>query len=121
MNILKQSRDNLSTEDKYNLCMSPEIEKLSNVKGQTISVGDWILYEDVKKNDNGQEKYETILSIRTEDGEVFATNSTTFQRAFDEMIDLFASSGETVKFVKVGTGTSKNGRDYITAIYANSL
>lgn len=119
MTILNQSSAEMSTETKYRLTMSPEIEKLSNVKGKVISIKNWIQYEDVKTKD-GEDKKETILSIETDLGEVFATNSVTFMDTFFDMLDLFESNNEFVKYVKIGTGTSKNGRDYITAIYAAS-
>lgn len=120
MEILKASKD-LSTEEKYFLTMSPEIEKMSNIKGQTLSIDSWVIYTDNKSTDVEEGKTETILSIKTTLGEVFATNSATFIKEFERIIDLFAGDGMPVNFVKVSGGTSKNGRDFITAVYANSL
>lgn len=47
MEILRASKD-LSTEEKYFLTMSPEIEKMSNIKGQTISIDSWVITQITK-------------------------------------------------------------------------
>ena len=120
MEILRAPKE-LSTEEKYFLTMSPEIEKMSNIKGQTISIDSWVIYTDNKSTDVEEGKTETILSIKTTLGEVFATNSATFIKEFERIIDLFAGDGMPVNYVKVAGGTSKSGRDFITAVYANSL
>lgn len=120
MEILRASKD-LSTEEKYFLTMSPEIEKMSNIKGQTLPIDCWVIYTDNKSTDEDEGKTETILSIKTTLGEVFATNSATFIKEFERIIDLFDGDGMVVNYVKVAGGTSKSGRDFITAVYANSL
>ena len=120
MEILRASKD-LTTEEKYFLTMSPEIEKMSEIKGQTISIDSWVIYTDNKSIDEDSGKIETILSIKTTLGEVFATNSATFIKEFERIIDLFTADNMPVNFVKVAGGTSKNGREFITAVYANSL
>lgn len=120
MEIVRASKE-LSTEEKYFLTMSPEIEKMSNIKGQTISIDSWVIYTDNKSTDVEEGKTETILSIKTTLGEVFATNSATFIKEFERIIDLFKSDNMDVNFIKVVGGTSKSGREFITAVYANSL
>lgn len=120
MEILRSSKE-LSTEEKYFLTMSPEIEKMSNIKGQTISIDSWVIYTDNKSTDAEEGKTETILSIKTTLGEVFATNSATFIKEFERIIDLFKSDNMDVNFIKVAGGTSKSGREFITAVYANGL
>lgn len=120
MEILRASKE-LSTEEKYFLTMSPEIEKMSNIKGQTLSIDSWVIYTDNKSTDAEEGKSETILSIKTTLGEVFATNSATFIKEFERIIDLFKSDNMDVNFIKVAGGTSKSGREFITAVYANGL
>lgn len=120
MEILKVSRE-MTTEDKYFLTMSPEIEKMSSIKGMVLEIDCWILYKDQKTDEDGKVEEETILSIRNTLGEVFATNSPTFIKEFERIIELFNDDGQEVKYIKVSSGTSKNGRDYITCVYTNSL
>lgn len=120
MEILRASKE-LTTEEKYFLTMSPEIEKMSNIKGQTIAIDSWVIYTDNKSTDAEEGKTETILSVKTTLGEVFATNSATFIKEFERIIDLFGGDGMPVNFVKVAGGTSKSGREFITAVYANGL
>lgn len=120
MEILNVSRE-MSTEDKYFLTMSPEIEKMSSIKGMVLEIDCWILYKDQKTDEDGKVEEETILSIRNTLGEVYATNSPTFIKEFERIIELFNDDGQEVKYIKVSSGTSKNGRDYITCVYTNSL
>lgn len=120
MEILDVSRE-MSTEDKYFLTMSPEIEKMSSIKGMVLEIDCWILYKDKKTDEDGKVEEETLLSIRNTLGEVFATNSPTFINEFERIIELFNDDGQEVKYIKVSSGTSKNGREYITCVYTNSL
>lgn len=120
MEIIRSSKE-LTTEEKYFLTMSPEIEKMSDIKGQTIGIESWVIYEDQKSMDPDSGKIERILSIKTPLGEVFATNSATFIREFERIIDLFSADGTPVNYVKIGGGTSKSGREFITAVYASAI
>jgi hypothetical protein len=61
----------------------------------------------------------TILSIVTPENEVFATNSPTFKEDFLKMQEMFADCGEEVHSVKVISGTSKAGREFITCVYVS--
>jgi len=114
MKIVKTSKE-LSTQERYFLTMAPGVQKMKDAVTQTIEVAAFCLYEDV----NSKDEQQTILSISTPENEVFATNSPTFIEDFFKMQDLFNECGETVKAVKVISGTSKAGREFITCVYAN--
>lgn len=108
MQILKMSRE-LSAAEVYKLTMSPEIQRMSDNVGAEIDVQSYCLYEDGVEDD-----VKTILSIMDADGKVFATNSSTFQREFLRMEDLFNQMGCDLPVIKVCNGISKSGRDFIT-------
>lgn len=108
MQILKMSRE-LSAAEVYKLTMSPEIKRMSDNVGAEIDVQSYCLYEDGVEDD-----VKTILSIMDADGKVFATNSSTFQREFLRMEDLFNQMGCDLPVIKVCNGISKSGRDFIT-------
>ena len=110
MNVIK-STDGLTKRNIYDLTRSPEIKKMSENKGTIIDVDSYCLYQDV----NGKGDEVTILSIGAKDGTVYATNSQTAIKEFEYILDLM--DGEPFA-VRVMTGTSKNGREYITVALA---
>lgn len=114
--IIICSSDNLNTATKYALCMSGNAAKMETIKGQTIDVRAWALYEDTDKK-TGEMKQ--ILSIMDEENNVYATISMTFIDAFNRMLEFFESEGETVRAIKVLGGTSKAGRNFVTCTIAD--
>jgi hypothetical protein len=112
MTILKTSKD-LTTQDKYFLTMSPEVQKMADQKSQIIEISKWCIYSDLNKDD----KEQIILAIATPENEIFATNSTTFRADFERMIDIFDNDGEEVHSIKVISGFSKANREFITCVY----
>lgn len=114
MEILQTSAE-LTTEEKYLLTMNPEIQKMSDQVGQVLDLDKWLIYADVNEKDGAEQQ---ILSIMTGEGEVFATNSSTFINDFEKLIDLFRSNNETVTKVEIISGQSKAGRTFITCKYA---
>ena len=114
MKIVKSSKD-LSTSETYKMTMDAGIQKMREAVGSRLDIAAYCKYEDENKDGDTQ----TILSVMTDDGEVFATNSPTFIREFDRMVDLFKASGEDLRAIKVITGTSKAGREFITLTLAD--
>lgn len=109
MEITRTSSTELSKMDIYQMTKSPEIGKMKTAEGQTLDIAAWVEYKDTDKDGNEHE----VLSIKTADGDTFATNSATFIRAFNECLDIF---GGDFKRVKVASGVSHNGRTYLTAV-----
>lgn len=108
--IIREQKNVNSVADKYELTMNPCIRRMRDIEGETISFDSYIIYkEDEAAND--------ILSIRTTDGEVYATNSVTFITAFKDIETLFQGSEEEFNRLKVFGGDSKTGRHYITCVY----
>jgi hypothetical protein len=113
MKILVTSGE-LSTKDKYLLTMSPEVQKMKDQVTQVLEVKNWCIYEDV----NSKDELQTILSISTPEDEIYATNSKTFMEDFQKMNEVFNADGLKVNSIKVTSGTSKAGREFITCVYA---
>lgn len=113
MNILKKS-GNLTMAEMYRLTKSPDIAKMSSVKGQTLDIARFIVHEDTDQDGNSH----TIVAIETEQGECFATNSATFTRDFMDIVSMCEEAGEPLPTkVTVKAQTGKSGREYIQCVY----
>ncbi len=111
MTILNQSRD-LTKEETYFLSKAQNIRKMSSIKGQTVDIMIWIMYEDVNQKGEPQ----TIFSFMTPEREVYATNSQSFIRSFNDILDCFEK--EDIKRIQVVPGLSNAGREFLTCVYA---
>ena len=108
MEIIKQYPQDLSNRQAYKMMKSPEVKKMSDADGSVLEVAAWVKYTDVDQK-TGEVK--EILTLETVDGEMFGTVSNTFQREFNDIVEFF---GEDVGSIKVTSGTSKAGRNFIT-------
>lgn len=108
-----ESKGNLTAAEQYYLTVAPNIQKMSAVKGQTLDVDKWCIYTAV--NDKTGEEFE-LVSIMTPEHEVYATNSKTFVQTFRQIVEIFGTDG--FNRITVGSGMSKAGREFVTAIYA---
>lgn len=115
MKIINSSSE-LNLQDVYKLTKSPSIIRMQDIKGNSISVCKWAIYEDEKTDKDGAVTTTEILSIMDDDGEVYATNSPTFIRSFMECFNLCEMYNCTIDSVQVATGRSKNGREYIDCV-----
>lgn len=107
MSIIKKYPMDMDAKTVYMLTKSKSVEKLSQLKGHTVVVTAWVRSQDV--DDRSGEVYE-VLSIQCKDGDRYATNSATFIRDFDLLVEIF---GEALPEIKVLTKKSMNGRDYM--------
>lgn len=112
MNIIAKSANVVSAFDLYKLVQSPERKKLTDIKGQTIELDKWVLYTEPDKD--GKEM--PLLALTAVDGVSYCTNSATFCHSFDSAVATFGQFGEEFHKIKVTTGTSKSGRDYIDCV-----
>lgn len=103
----------LSKEEKYFLTKAQDVQKMTEAVDQTLDLAAWAIYTDT--NADGEEV--ELFAMLTEDGDKFATNSSTFIGAFREILDIFEPS--EVKRLKVMSGTSKNNRTYVTCAYVS--
>lgn len=113
MNIIKKS-GNLTMAEMYRLTKSPEIAKLSTVKGQEIEIERFIVHEDPDQNG----EIVTVAAFETAQGELFASNSRTFTRDFLDIIAMCEEANAPLpKKIKVLEKTGKTGRNYIQCAY----
>lgn len=110
MEILKANKD-LSKKEIYFLTKAQDTIKMTEAADTTVDLVAWALYKD--HNSDGEEV--ELFSMRTDQGETFATNSPTFIAAFRDILDVFEP--EEITRLKIMTGTSKNNRTYITCAY----
>lgn len=113
MQIIKSSGE-MGTKELYDMSLSSVgIQKMSDNVDSIVDVDRWLIYE--KTDSEGE--IVTILSISNTEGKVFATNSPTFRKSFEEIIGLTESTGEKLNSIKIVNGISKNGRTFITCVY----
>lgn len=113
MFISRGSKQNFTTKELYQMTKSPEIMKMSTAVDTVLDVAEWCLRIDEAPD---QEEQARILSILTPENEVYATNSKTFIREFLDIADIFAADGIPVRRVKIASGRSRAGRQFITAV-----
>lgn len=103
-----------SHKELYDLTKNPSIKKLTSIKGEVRRLACAVLYEDVKQDGEVQK----ILSFKCADtGDIFATNSPTFIRDFEDARDMLADFGEEIHSVKIESGVSRAGRTFISCVY----
>lgn len=113
MNIIGKSND-MNVRDLYFYTMNPLVEKMVDHAGETIEMDGWVIYD----GSDTPEKIRPILCVKTTSGTYLASNSATFVKAFQDIVDLFNASmdGEHFNRFKVCKGTSKGGREFITCM-----
>ena len=95
----------------YNLTKSPKISKVSDLADNTvIDVKAIAFFTDINEE---RETETNIVSVMSSTGEVYATNSATFTREIKDLLAIFDNNVENISIEKL-SGTSKNGRDFVT-------
>ena len=107
MNILNKFPAEMDKRTAYRLTKANSVKKVSEIAGSVINPAAWILYEDQDAK-TGETK--TVLTIE-DNGEMFGTISSTFIKAFIDAAEYF---GEDLGAIKILTGKSKAGREYVT-------
>lgn len=113
--INTQSKDFTEVE-QYLMTLDRSNESLKDVEDNTsIPVAGYLTFTDEKENGDSAD----ILSIITPDNEVFACQSATFKRSFDNICNIM--HGKQFSIIKL-SGTTKAGRSYIDcALDVNSV
>lgn len=108
MNIIREPK-NIDKMTIYKMTKSPDIKGFRDIsEDETVKVTDSLIYSEV----NSEGKEVEILSLLTDKG-VFAGNSGTVRRNFDEIIDIVGTDEFIAHFKK---GVSKNGREFIQLV-----
>lgn len=110
MEILKKTAG-ITTADLYSLTKGNDVRKMSDAKGEILEIVKFVLYADVDVNGQPMK----VLSVETATGAKYATNSKTFVRNFSDIVEIYEAGGEALptKYM-IGSGKSKNGREYLT-------
>lgn len=111
---IESSNRELNVEEMYKLTMSPEAQKMSSQKGNILEIDAMLTYWDTDRR-TGEEI--RLFSIMNKDGEVYTTNSPTFIDEINHITDFCELMNTEVHKIKVGSGISKAGREYITPVY----
>lgn len=108
MHVLATS-GNLKPQELYNMANGNDIKRMRDVAGQTLELAGWLIFEDTKRDG----EVSTIVTIKTKEGEMYATNSPTFRRSFESMAAFF----DEIRAIKVVSAMSKKQRPFITCDY----
>lgn len=114
LTIIQKSKE-FTARETWKLTRDAGILKMSDIEGQAIQPVEFCVYEDT--NSEGEEQ--TLLSVLTDEGLVYATNSETFRREFLDMMQTFKEAEEDTPKITVTGGTTKNNRHYITCALAD--
>ena len=113
MEIVKVSRE-LTPQEKFKMTKGQGTQKMKDLVDQVVEFDCYCIYNDTDVDGKPQ----TLQAFLTPEGETIATNSSTFQRDFLEMLDFMSAEGVDVKSFKVVGGESKAGRHFITCTLA---
>ena len=108
MELIKAFPETLDQRSIYKMMKSPDVQKMSDADGSVLEVAAWILYNDT---DSRTGEIKEILTLQTTSGEMFGTVSGVFQREFKDIVKFF---GDDVGEIKVFSGKSKAGRNFLT-------
>lgn len=109
MKTLSQYPIEMDAKLKYDLMRSPKMQKISQCKGQVLEVESYVLRED----ENAEGEITEVLSFRTPEGELFATNSGTFIREFKAVLECT----QPTFALEVIDGVSRAGRHFVTCAW----
>ena len=111
MEIIKKT-NNMTAADMYAMTKGPEVRKMADAKGETLDLLAYVLDTDDKGD--GSEPV-TVLSVKTVEGALYATNSKTFIRNFSDILAMFEDCGEAAPTrFRIGSARSNAGREYLT-------
>lgn len=104
--IKKMFPETLTAKEQYMMLKNPDSIKMADAKGQVLKIAAYVIFEDVNISTG---EIMTIVSIRS-DGKVYVTNSKSFIREFETIVAAF---GDDLPDIKVTSGKSSKGRNYL--------
>lgn len=106
MEIIKSSKRTENKKLLYRLTCGVDVHKVADLKGQQVTVNDWVIYDKDDKR---------ILSFSLSDGSIHATISPTFIGTFEIILENVEDADSFDILIK--NGVSKSGREFIEAIW----
>lgn len=115
MDIVKTNiMENEWTMDlSYDMFESPDRLRGADLKGSRVHVDKYCLYEEFDSQGNTVR----VLTVSTNEGQIFATTSAAFVRTFDRIMELAKRCNVADVCIEIVAERSKNNREYITAKY----
>lgn len=108
--LLRVSKEELTKKEKYLLTCANNMRMIKELDdGEKIDVALWCIFNDEK--DDAEDV--TILSIIDNDGNIYATNSETFRRKFEEIADVYDDEGYAGFTIEKLSGETKAGRPFV--------
>lgn len=116
MEIVKTNiKDNEWNMDiSYDMFESPDRKSVKSYSGSTVTINKYAIYEEYDNNDNVMR----LLTMMSDEGIVFVTNSPAFIRTFERIAELAQRSRLDTFAITFRKEKSKNDREYMTAVYA---
>lgn len=106
--VVKKFPEDMDARTEYKLIKALS-KKMSDAADSVIEVKAWIVFNDVDYNTGEQRE---VLTVETQDGEIFSTISSVFMREFNDIVKHF---GLDVGAIRVIEGISRrSGRKYLT-------
>ena len=113
MTILHTSKP-YTPEEIYRLTKDASVEKLSDHKGEVITVVGYIYYSETQKDKDGKESENEILCFERDDGSAIGTNSPTVRKTWFTMLDIFGETPIYPRDLMIFEDTAtKSGRKYM--------
>ena len=107
--VIRKSRE-FDKVESYLMTTSPKIHSVKDIEdGTRLVVTGYLFFNDVKPNGDVAE----IMSIITDDKEVYSCQSATFKRSLEEIANLF--DGEPFPIIKI-SGETNAGREYVNCV-----
>lgn len=97
----------------YDMFESPDRESIKNNSGEIVTIHKFAIYEEYDNNGNIMK----LLTMLTINGNVYVTSSPAFIRTFERIAELAQRSHLDTFTVEFRKETSKNNREYMTAVY----
>lgn len=116
MKILEKSHS-MTVSELHAMTRATTIRKMETAKGTRLNVDAFVIFEDDKTDPKTGEVTKCVVLAVRDGAEVYATISPTFKEEFDAIREMCADAGEPFDHVNVTTGTSKNGRIFITCTF----
>lgn len=104
--IITQFPADLDKRTAYKLTRT-QAKKMIEAAGSVLTPSAFVLYEDA---DAKSGEIKTVLTLEA-DGEIFGTISTVFIREFMDAAEYFDGNPGSIKVI---TGETRNGREYVT-------
>lgn len=111
--IIKSSE--LTKSESYKLTHSNEVIPVKKLEDNTEFIPvSFVLYRDI--NSKGEET--EILSIKADNGEIYACQSMAFKRNFFDMVDTFGISNFKMKKI---SGLTKSDREFVNCEFIEEV